>query len=301
MAKELFINIPDKSKQGFHKIAYTQWGDESNPKVLICVHGLSRNGRDFDYLAQVMQKTHRVIAIDVAGRGKSQWLEDKSQYNYFTYNSDILYLLSSLNITKVDWVGTSMGGIIAMLIGAFNPLLINRLVLNDIGAFIPGVALERIFTYVGHSPKFENRKTAELMLKSRMSTFGIDSDAQWQHIFDNSIIQLPDGSFTLAYDPQIIRKPSFMQKLLGFNIKKPDRWFKMPDVNLWPYWNKITSPTLIIRGGESDILDKQTAEKMIKGRNNSKLVELRGIGHAPMLMDEKQVELVQSWLNNNGQ
>ncbi len=294
--EELFINIPDKSKQGFHKIAYTRWGNKDNPKVLLCMHGLSRNGRDFDFLAQELCNDYQVIAVDVAGRGRSQWLEDKDQYNYVTYTSDIFYLLGILGIDKVDWVGTSMGGIIAMLMGAYKPDLINKLVLNDIGTFVPGEALERIFDYVGKTALFDSRTAAERILKARMSSFGTLSEEHWQHIFKYSVIEIAGGKFSFAYDPQIIKKPSFWQRLKGINIKKPKRWLKMPDVDLLKFWEKIQCPVLILRGEVSDILHKDTADKMMDGRDDVKLVEIKNTGHAPMLMDKEQISIVKSWL-----
>jgi pimeloyl-ACP methyl ester carboxylesterase len=287
--QNLFININSR------KLAYTQWGDANNEKVLFCVHGLSRNGRDFDFLAQALADNYRVICVDIAGRGRSDWFEKQSQYNYPTYVSDIFVLLDNLGIKKVDWVGTSMGGIIAMLVAAMRPGLINKLVINDIGPFFPGAAIGRIVEYVRNAPLFDSFDAAAAAMRARMSTFGINKEEHWQHIFQYSIQQVGD-KFRFAYDPKIVKK-SFSIKQVLKNLLHPSKWREMPDVDLWKFWDAVNCPVLLLRGEVSDILSRETAEKMLQ-KPNVKMVEFKGVGHAPMLMDEEQIGVVVKWLIN---
>jgi len=292
----LYVKIPEKCRKGFRNIAYTHWGDASSNHVLICLHGLSRNSRDFDYLARAMAGKYRVICIDIAGRGRSEWFENKSRYNYHTYVSDVLYLIKELNIKKTDLVGTSMGGIIGMMIAAQKPAIIRKLVLNDIGAYIPGAALDRILSYVGKVPKFHEKDVAKQVMRERMATFGDLDEEHWEHIFKYSIDNIGGGKCRFAYDEAIAKKPGFMVRLCGIQLTKPWRWFKTPDVDLWKLWNKVKAPVLILRGSDSDVLPAKIAEQMKKGRNNVRVTEIRGAGHAPMLMSDMQVEVVKNWL-----
>ncbi|MCE3232889.1 MAG: alpha/beta hydrolase [Rickettsiaceae bacterium] len=290
MTRELFINIPGQNR----KLAYLEWGDATNPKVLFCVHGLSRNSHDFDYLAKALSGEYRVIAVDIAGRGRSDWLSNKLLYNYHTYVSDVLILLNTLGITKVDWVGTSMGGIIAMMVARAEPTLINKLVLNDIGSFVPGAALDRIFTYVGKTPLFDTRAEAESAIRARMGTFGIKNEEHWNQITWHSVETFGD-KFRFAYDPEIIKKPSVPIRILA-NIKHPSKWLKTPDVDLTIFWNAVRCPVLVLRGELSDILLPGTVEKMKVSNPQVAVIELPGVGHAPMLMEERQITLVKEWL-----
>jgi pimeloyl-ACP methyl ester carboxylesterase len=291
-AQTLFIQVPEKST--FRKLAYTQWGDEKNEKVLFCVHGLSRNGRDFDYLAKELAADYRVICMDVVGRGKSDWFEKKSKYNYRTYVADVFALVDELGIKKVDWVGTSMGGIIAMAVAVMRPLLINKLVLNDIGPFVPGEALDRIVEYVNKAPLFNSREEAEAALKARMTTFGIKKEEHWQHIFTHSVEPIGD-KFRFAYDPKIVKKPFILLRVLA-HFLHPSKWRKMPDVKLWLLWKAIYCPILLLRGEISDILLPDTVQKMQEQKPSMQVVEFKGIGHAPMLMEIEQIEVVKKWL-----
>lgn len=276
------------------QLAYTQWGDPSNSRVLLCVHGLSRNGRDFDFLAQKMEATHRVICVDVAGRGKSDWLTDPAGYQYPVYLADILALLDALSVKEVDWVGTSMGGILAMMAAAQRPGMIRRLVLNDIGPFIPGAALDRIVTYVGKGTQFPSREAAEQELRARMSTFGL-SQEQWQHVFAHSIVESGAGGYRLAYDPRIVRPLPLSVRVLG-NLKHPSRWGKIPDIQLWPFWKAVTCPVLLVHGRLSDILTDETVQKMKETHPLLQYYPVEGVGHTPMLMEKEQIDVVQGFL-----
>ncbi|MDA0781038.1 MAG: alpha/beta hydrolase [Rickettsiales bacterium] len=290
--KESFINIEEK--HGLRKLAYTDWGNEDNKRVLVCVHGLSRNGRDFDFLAKSLEKDYRIICPDVAGRGNSDWLEDKKRYNYTTYVSDILILLENLGLQKIDWVGTSMGGIIGMIIASQKANLINKMVLNDIGMHISGKALDRIFDYVSIKPEFKSYEDAARNLKARMLTFGLETDEQWRHIFKYSIEE-NNGIYTFRYDAEIVQKIPIITRILG-NIKSPRRIGKCPDVNLEKFWNKINCPVFVLRGEVSDILSDETYNKMLASKSQTQGAVIKGVGHAPMLMNDEQISYIGKWL-----
>jgi pimeloyl-ACP methyl ester carboxylesterase len=258
-----------------------EWGSSNNPDVLFCVHGLTRNGRDFDHLAQVLAKDYRVICPDVPGRGKSAWLEDKTAYHYGTYVADMVALINALGIAKLDWVGTSMGGLIGMTIAAFHPGLIQQLVLNDIGPFVPGAALRRIGKYVGKAPSFADAEEAEAYMRMIFSPFGISQDVHWQHMVQHGVEQTEEGKLRLAYDPAIAEV---------FATKD------MQDIDLWALWEKIGGRALTLRGAESDILLPATAHRMGQEGPKATLVEFPGVGHAPALMEPLQIAVVQNWL-----
>lgn len=269
---------------GSHHVSYVEWGDGANPEVLFCVHGLTRNSRDFDALAKVLSTRYRVICPDVVGRGKSDWLNDKSAYNYGTYIADMLALIESLSLKKLDWVGTSMGGLIGMTIAALHPGLIDKLVLNDIGPFVPAEALKRISKYVGKPPYFQDKAAAEAHMRVIFAPFGITDDGHWKHMVEHGVSECEGGKFRLSYDPAIAEV--FAGK-------------EMQDVNLWGLWEKITARTLVLRGATSDILLPETARQMTMEGPKATLVEFTGVGHAPALMDDGQIAIINSWLLGN--
>jgi len=290
--REEFVTL--EGKDGERKLAFTSWGDKGNDKVLFCVHGLSRNGRDFDFLANSLKDNYRVICIDVAGRGNSDRIKDKKLYNYDTYVKDVLYLLDKLDIKSVDWVGTSMGGIIGMIIAAKKTDLINKMILNDIGYHISGKALDRIFDYVGAKTEFNSYEEASRGLKARMMSFGVSEDEHWQHIFNHSIEE-KNGVFVYRYDKDIVQKVPLSYRIIG-NLKNPKRIGKCPDVDLSKFWNLVSCPVLLIAGEKSDILTEDVYNKMLSSGKEIDGVRIQEVGHAPMLMDEEQISLVKKWL-----
>ena len=276
------IQVPDSfSKEGQHKLAITEWGDSTNPNILVCVHGLTRNARDFDYIAQSMASHYRVICPDMPGRGRSPWLPDKAHYNYGTYIADTLSMMDKLAITQCDWLGTSMGGLIGMMIGAEFPALIRKMVINDIGPFIPGKALRRIRKYVAITPHFDDLDAAETHLRTILTAFGIKKPEHWQHITLHSTQKHPEGGYKLAYDPQI-----------AYALGEID---ELDDVDLWPVWNQLVHPRLVLRGSISDTLLSDTANQM-QEHPDVTLVEFDLIGHAPTLMDTHQITPIRDWL-----
>jgi pimeloyl-ACP methyl ester carboxylesterase len=271
--------------KGFHRMHYVDWGDPNAERVVICVHGLTRNGRDFDFLAQALLPDFRVVCPDVVGRGKSDWLYAKEDYAYPQYCADMAALIARITAggksRKIYWVGTSMGGIIGMLLASRPKTPIERLVLNDVGTVIPGAALARIATYVGKDPRFKSLRELEAYKRMVSAPFGPQTDAQWRHLAETGAKQHEDGAWGLRYDPGI--GVPFQQAVLA-------------DVDLWQYWDTIACPTLLMRGAQSDLLLKETAAAMTRRGPKPGLVEFEGVGHAPMLMADDQIKLVRDFL-----
>ncbi len=271
------------SSKGFHRVAYTEWGESDNPRVLICVHGLTRNGRDFDTLAEALAGEYRVVCPDVVGRGVSGWLADKKDYGYPQYLGDLVALMAHLDADSVHWVGTSMGGLIGMLLAAQAGSPIRRMVMNDVGPLIPRAALERIVSYVGDDPHFSSMEQLDDYLREIYAPFGPFTDAQWQGFVRSSARELSNGEIGLAYDP---------------GIAAPLKAMPLEDVDLWPVWSTVECPVLVIRGDQSDLLLAETAQMMTTTGPCAKLEVLAGIGHAPTLMSDDQIALVSDWLSD---
>ena len=269
------------STAGFHRIAYREWGDADNPRVLICVHGLTRNGCDFDTLGAALSSHYRVLCPDVLGRGRSDWLRDPSHYAYPQYLADMTALIARSGAQRVDWVGTSMGGVIGMLMAAQPDTPIERLVLNDVGPFISKEALARIVAYVGNDPRFPDRAALAAYLRQIYAPFGPFTDAQWQGVVDSSMRETAEGDLGLNYDPR---------------IAEPLRAAPVRDVDLWPVWDRVNCPVLLLRGETSDVLRRADAEAMTRRGPRAVLHECAGIGHAPSLMSSDQVTLVRDFL-----
>lgn len=265
---------------GFHRVHYYEWGDPDNDRVVVCVHGLTRNGRDFDALATALSQHSRVLCPDVVGRGKSGRLARKEEYGYPQYCADMAALIARSGAQTIDWVGTSMGGIIGMLMASQPASPIRRMVVNDVGPFIPRAALERIKKYVGKDISFEDIIEAESYLRFVSAGFGPLNDVQWRHLTETSVTPDGDGRLRLVYDPSIAHAFSG----------------PIEDVDLWPIWDRLTCPTLIIRGGDSDLLLAETVEQMSHRGPTTEVVEFAGVGHAPMLMDADQIAPVRTFL-----
>ena len=266
---------------GFHRVHYTEWGDSDNPKVLICVHGLTRTGRDFDFLAAALEHEYRVICPDVVGRGQSDWLNDKSDYTYPLYVNDMAMLLARIDAERIDWVGTSMGGLIGIFLASYTGSPIHKMVINDIGPRIPAAGLQRVATYVGQVVTFDSIEKMEKFLRTIAATFGNLSDEQWRHMTIHGARQLEDGRYTFAYDP---------------GIAKNFRTLDLKDIDLWLMWDAIHCPTLVLRGEHSDVLDHADAVIMTERGPKATLIEFPGMGHAPALMADDQIAVVRNWL-----
>ena len=266
---------------GLHRMAYTEWGDPANTKVLVCVHGLTRNGRDFDFLARALASEYRVVCPDVVGRGRSDWLSVKTDYGFPQYVADMITLIARLDVDEVHWVGTSMGGIIGMLVAAMPDSPIRRLVLNDVGPMITLESIQRIAEYVGDAPVFADKAAAIAYVKSVSAPFGQLSEAQWAHLTEYAIRPV-EGGFTMIYDPGIAEP--FRDNPLVENV------------DLWAVYDTIRCPTLVTRGAESDLLLHETALEMAARGPRAQLAEIPNVGHAPMLLDEAQIAVVRNFL-----
>ena len=286
---------------GLHRLSYREWGDPDHSHVVVCVHGLSRNSRDFDWFARAMAKDCRVVCLDVAGRGASEWLAHKEDYGYPLYVADSVALLARVTAPVfpggvrglvrrilgarktpiVDWVGTSMGGLIGMMVAAREQAPIRRLVMNDIGPLIPAAALARIGEYVGRDQRFDSLESFEANLRRIHATFGPLTAEQWRHMALHSHRRLDDGGFGFHYDPA---------------VALPFKSLPVADIDLWGLWDKVKCPTLVLRGTDSDLLSHETARAMQSRGPGAKVLEFPGVGHAPMLMSADQIAPVREFL-----
>jgi len=268
------------SAHGFHRVVYYEWGDPDNPRVAICVHGLGRNGRDFDVLAETLAATHRVLAVDMPGRGDSDWLADPNDYAFPTYLTTLTALLARSGAGSVDWIGTSMGGLLGIVIAAQPKQPIGRLVVNDVGPTIEPAALARIGEYIGRDPSFATFAEIERYIREVSAPFGPLGDEQWAYLTSTNVRQHPDGRWHLAYDP---------------GIAVPFRSQPAPPA-LWGLWDAISCPTLVLRGAESDLLSAATAAQMATRGPKPAVVEFAGVGHAPMLLTSDQIAPIVAFL-----
>jgi len=252
--------------------------------VLICSHGLTRNRHDFDFIADYLSQSYRVICFDLPGRGDSDWLANTINYDYPQYVIDALMVISRAGVDKVDWLGTSMGGILGMLLASMDNSPINRLILNDVGPFIPKQALKDIAQYVGKLPSYNTAKELENYMRTIYAGFGELSDLDWQQMLKYGHKILENGQFTLSYDPGI--SEPFLSKPLD-------------DIDLWPIWQKIKQTCLLIRGAESGLLTAETANKMTHRGPSPELYTVNKTGHAPALMNIEQCQFIANWLENN--
>ncbi|HEY8069741.1 MAG TPA: alpha/beta hydrolase [Burkholderiales bacterium] len=303
------------SPGGFHRIAYLDWGNPASDHVVVCVHGLARNSRDFDYLARELASDCRVVCVDVVGRGDSEWLADKSDYSFSTYLTDAAALIARISapaapaafgavrtfrsrrgaapaLKRIDWLGTSMGGLIGMLLAAKPGSPIRRLVLNDVGPFISWGSLYRLKGYVAGVSSFGSPAEVESHLREVLSQFGPLTDEQWRHLAEHSVYDAGEGRLRLRYDPGIgdtmrggRADPEFP---LGLNF--------LAGIDLWGTWAEIRCPTLVLRGAESDVLSHETLVQMQASRPGVEAVEFAGTGHAPALMSYDQIAAVKEFL-----
>ena len=267
---------------GFHQMVYHEWGSAENDRVVICVHGLARNSRDFDELALALSRDYRVICPDIVGRGESDWLPTGQAYGIPQYLNDINNLLARLHVDKVDWIGTSMGGIIGMCLAALPNSPIKHLVLNDIGACIPARALQRISEYLGDK-QFQSLAEVERYMRETYESFKNLSDRQWQHLAKHGSRLCDDECYRLHYDPVIAQTAADAAA---------------EDVDLWPVWSAINIPQLLIWGEESDVLEEETVRKM-QANDKLDLISVPGTPHVPSLMESDQIYKVQQWLREH--
>ena len=262
-------------------LGYTDWGPRAASGTLVCVHGLTRQGRDFDAISRRMERYRRVVCPDMVGRGTSSWLGDKSAYRLDVYVEHMKGFLASLRLSSVDWLGTSMGGLIGMALAAEPDTPIKRLILNDIGPFIPATALADIGSYVGRDPVFGSILEAAAYLSAVHAEFGDLTEAQWADMAQHSVTREPDRTYRLHYDPAIAAP---------FREKAPE------DADLWGIYGAIRCPILILRGANSKLLTAETAEDMTRRSPPTKLITFDDCGHAPALVDDLQIDAIVDWL-----
>jgi pimeloyl-ACP methyl ester carboxylesterase len=303
--------FPSLGPHGFHQVAYAEWGSLNSRHVVVCAHGFARNSRDFDALA-VSLTGCRVVAMDTVGRGSSEWLENMEDYGFSLYLSDAAALFARVTATprdgsvstfmrrilgitgahQIDWIGTSMGGLLGMMLAAKPNSPIRRLVLNDIGPLIPWPALLRLKNvYAALHARFADINEVEQYLRNACATFGPLEDRQWRHVARYGSRRLEDGRYALAYDPGIV---GALRDNKNTGIEFGNDF--MFGVDLWPVWDAVKCPTLVLRGAESDFLLASTVRRMQERGPGAKVVEFSGIGHAPWLMSKDQIRVVRDFI-----
>lgn len=308
MRKSEFLGL---GQQGFHRIVYSEWGDPANTRIVICVHGLTRNRRDFDFLARHLADEFRVVCMDVVGRGESDWLANSGDYTFSQYQRDAAALVARVTAPaplgwfarlfpdagydsadfEIDWVGTSMGGLIGMLFAAQPKSPIRRLVLNDVGPLVPWSGLVRLKGHAGGGKRFATLAEVEAFLRDVCSPFGRLSNEQWAHLAKHGAQQELDGSYALRYNPELLRTLRSGGALEG---PRGERFLE--GVDLWPVWDALRCRILALRGAESDVLTQRTAREMEGRGPRARVIEIPAVGHAPALMDIEQVEPIRRFL-----
>ncbi|MBC3880337.1 alpha/beta hydrolase [Undibacterium sp. LX40W] len=273
------------SPAGLHKMAYKEWGDPSNQKVLVCVHGVTRVSDDFDALAQAMEHEYRVICPDVVGRGRSDWLANPQSYQIPQYVSDMVTLLARLNATTVDWFGTSMGGLIGIGLAAMKESPIRKLLLNDVGPSLNFEALQRIGQYIGEDVRFDHFDDAVKFIREISASFGKHSDAQWEKLARDVLKQNAEGKWMRHYDLKLsIPVKATTQEVAA-----------MGQAMLWGMYDAIQAETLVVRGSDSDLLTVDAVLEMQKRGPKARSIEIPAVGHAPTFVHADQIAIAQDF------
>ncbi|MDK3021777.1 alpha/beta hydrolase [Cupriavidus taiwanensis] len=276
------------SPAGLHRMAYHEWGDPANPRVLVCAHGLTRTGRDFDAVARALCGDYRVVCPDVVGRGRSEWLADANGYVVPQYVADMVTLIARLNVEKVDWFGTSMGGLIGMGLAGLPKSPVRKLLLNDVGPRIAPSAVERIGAYLGLPVRFKTFEEGLAYLQTISASFGRHTAEQWREL--NAAILKPvqgtDGlEWGLHYDPQLA---------VPFRKSTPEA-IAAGEAALWRSFEAIEAPVLVVRGAQSDLLLRETVAEMVARGQHVSSVEVPDVGHAPTFVDPAQIAIVRQF------
>jgi pimeloyl-ACP methyl ester carboxylesterase len=274
--------------RGLHRMAYWEWGEPANPRVVVCVHGLARQGRDFDTLARELCGEFRVVCPDVVGRGRSDWLSDPGGYTVPAYVADMVTLLARLDADRVDWVGTSMGGLIGLSLASLSGAPLRRLVLNDVGPAIQWAALERIGAYLGQPVRWRSVGEAADAMWAISQGFGPHTREQWLALSAPQLVDDGAGGFKPHYDPAIAQP---------FRALTP-QIASAGEAMLWQAWDRIKAPVLLLRGAQSDLLSAATAQQMLQRGPRTQLVSFEGVGHAPTLVAPDQLAAVVGFLRS---
>ena len=273
------------SPAGFHEIAFTDWGPIEDKRPIICVHGLTRQGRDFDYLARsLVGKGRRVICPDLPGRGRSGWLSNPDDYALPQYCADMNALIARLGVTEVDWIGTSLGGLIGIIIAGFSGSIVRKLVVNDIGPFVSSTGLHRIGQYIGTMPStFATIEEAEKYFRTVLAPYGNLADEHWRHLASHSLrVDVERSCYAMLCDPAIAK---------AFRLP----WFQ--PLNLWKYWEAIKVPMLVLHGARSDLLSADLTLEMRKRNPKANIFRFDECGHVPPLMEASQIKVVTDFLS----
>jgi pimeloyl-ACP methyl ester carboxylesterase len=266
---------------GFHRINYYEWPGPQGARTLLCLHGLTRNASDFDALGEALSPVYRVVSYDFAGRGHSEWMPRAEDYANPLYLTDLAAIYARLDVEEIDVIGTSMGGMVAILFACFPRTPVRRLILNDIGPLIAKEGLQRIAGFADRDPSFASIEEVEQRLRQVAAPWGPLTDAQWRYMALHSLRHKPDGTLGLAYDP---------------HIGDATHVEEYHDIDLWAQWDLVKSPTLILRGAGSDVLRREDALAMTERGPRAKLIECPGIGHAPALLEEDQIRPIRDFL-----
>ncbi len=275
-------NVQCLSPSGLHRMAYAEWGDPENPRVLVCVHGLTRCGRDFDALANALANDYRVVCPDVVGRGQSSWLLNPAGYVVPQYVADMVTLIARLGVATVDWFGTSMGGLIGMGLAGLPDTPIRSLLLNDVGPHIDAPALARIGQYVGIPKRFASIDEGADYIWSISSAFGPHTRQEWLALSEPLLKADGDG-YVLRYDPSIGA---------AFSAVTPEA-IAAGEAMLWASLAAFPGRTLIVRGEQSDLLSRTTLDQMLAHAQHARAVEIPGVGHAPTFVHADQIEIAR--------
>ncbi len=289
MTEPRLCTVQCLDSRGLHRMAYWEWGDANNPRVLVCVHGLSRQGRDFDTLARDLATDYRVVCPDVVGRGRSDWLADPMGYAVPAYVADMVTLVARLGVEQVDWVGTSMGGLIGLGLAALPGSPVRRLVLNDVGPAVEPAALQRIGSYLGAPAHWPTVEAAADALWAISQGFGPHTREHWLALTRPQLVpQEKDGAmgFKPHYDPAIAVPVRAMTPEMA----------AAGTAALWQMYDRIACQTLLLRGAESDLLSVATASAMTERGPRARLHSFAGVGHAPMLVQSEQRAVVREFL-----
>ncbi len=273
-------------KNGQHQIYYNDWGPKDGNPIL-CVHGLTGNGHDFDFLAEdLIQHGHRLIAVDLPGRGRSDFHDDPLLYNYDQYAQDLHELLAHLDLQapdSIDWLGVSLGGLLGMRFAGMEHSPVKRLIINDVGPTVSQSALDFIYQVISQRYVFDTVMDLEQRMRAtRGLTWGPVTDTQWHHMAEHNARATDDGRITYAYDPQIA--VTFEHSPIG-------------DVDLWESWQNITCPTMLIHGADSMLLTNDIIEEMRKSGPEFELTVFKGCGHVPSLMAPDQIKVIRKWVS----
>ena len=276
------------SPAGLHRMAYKEWGDPKNQNVLICVHGVTRVSDDFDVLALALMDKYRIICPDIVGRGKSDWLPNPQLYQIPQYVSDMVTLLARLDVETVDWLGTSMGGLIGMGLAAMPKNPIRKLILNDVGPALNFDAIVRIGEFIGQDVRFDTFDEAAAYIRAVSLSFGPHSEAQWHKLASDVLKQNKEGKWIRHYDLSL----SIPVKAITPELAAAGQ------AMLWTAYDAVKCKTLLVRGSESDLLTKEAAQEMTTCGPCATLIEIAGVGHAPTFVQPEQIEIAKKFLLN---